>query len=93
MRNLITKGARKSLKTLVIVRSLIVQTNMNDKILEVLKQRDQELIERFCQPGTYMDDAGKEIHGICKQVDVSVMLNFMHVHDAHLLEVIKQNQN
>lgn len=58
------------------------------ELLEIMKARDKELLERFCQSGAFMSTDGKEIRGVCKPVDVNVMLNFMHTYDGLIAEQV-----
>ena len=62
---------------------------MKTIILELIQKRDQEFIERFCQAGTFLSADGSEIQGVCKPIEANEMMNFMHVHDALIIDVLK----
>lgn len=63
---------------------------MIEKILEVLKERDESFIRQFCSVDAYMDASGKEVTGVCRCVPVGEVLNFIHVYDAKMVTALKE---
>lgn len=56
----------------------------------VIKERDEKLIEKYCQKGEYLGSAEKPtIHGVCKAVDFEEILNTMHNNDVVFIETVK----
>ncbi len=64
---------------------------MKDKLLELFNTRDKDFISRFCQEGTYLDESGKEIKGVCRTMTAEEVLTFMHTYDAYAVEAALQN--
>lgn len=63
-----------------------VMNAVNQKVQE----RDQELLRRFCHTGTFFDESGNTIYGVCNPMSTQEFLNFIHVHDALLIEAISK---
>jgi len=62
---------------------------MINKITLLIKERDEKLIKKYCQEGTFLDEKGQIIHGVCKNVSLSELLNDIHVHDALIVQALK----
>jgi len=54
----------------------------NLKKQELRNQRDDVLINRFCEKGTFIDIGGKTIGGVCRPVDMSELLTVLHYFDS-----------
>lgn len=59
---------------------------MKNKILNLIKLRDQAFLVRFCEQGALIGEDGKTIHGVCKPVLANDVLTFMHEFDALILD-------
>lgn len=59
---------------------------MKEKLLELFNTRDKDFIARFCNEGTYIDEHGKEIIGVCRTMTAEEVLTFMHTYDAYVCE-------
>lgn len=69
--------------------SILRNKPMKEKLLELLKERDLNFIELFCQKGTFMGEGGKITGGICRGVSVDEVLVFIHQYDARISLLLK----
>ncbi len=55
----------------------------------IIKERDEKLIEKYCQKGSYMGTNAKVITGVCRQVVFDDLLNTIHNNDVVFIEMVK----
>lgn len=61
---------------------------MNKQVLEIIKQRDNTLLEKYCLKGNFIGENGSNPMYVCRPVDANEILEFMHQWDAALLDVM-----
>ncbi len=61
-----------------------------DRINELIQERDQKLISKYCQEGTFVDAEGNVTKGVCKPVDLSEILNDLHLSDALIIDEVNK---
>lgn len=66
---------------------------MKDRILQLLKNRDEAFINQFCQAGAFMDEHGKTVVGVCRPVGANEVLTFMHQHDALMVQELLEQES
>ena len=49
---------------------------------ELRNQLDAVLLDRFCDKGTYLDNTGKIIGGVCRPGDMGEILTVIHHYQA-----------
>lgn len=64
---------------------------MKNEVLELLKRRDDNYLELFCEKGVYMDVSGNLVGGVCKPASIEKVLEYIHQYDARLLEIFDKH--
>lgn len=62
---------------------------MLNTLIELLKTEDAKLIRKYCEEGSFLDEDGKTIKGVCRHVNIEEMLNDIHLRDALIIEALK----
>lgn len=64
-----------------------------DAVMQALKERDEKFLRDFCQEGTFLSADGSKIEGVCKPLEANEVLNFMHVNDRILINLLTHHED
>lgn len=62
---------------------------MINKVNQLIKERDEKLIEKYCQEGAFLGKKGEIVNGVCKPVPLADLLNDLHLHDALIVQALR----
>ncbi len=57
-------------------------------VMQIIKERDQALLDKYCSRGEHMTDNGAKTMYVCRPVDANEILEFMHQWDSALIEIL-----